>query len=83
MPNANYVKGRRKEYKIVHKYKDEGWDIVQRTAGSHSPIDVIAINRTTRKIKFIQSKPENYHINKILEENDWLNGGWTAEFSVV
>jgi len=86
MPNSNYVKGRKKEYKIVNQLKSEGWDIVQRTAGSHSPIDVIAINKVLRVIKLIQSKPDNYSKSseeKVLNECNWLNNVFRCEFEVV
>jgi len=82
MPNKNYEKGRRKEYKICEKYKKEGYDIVQRTAGSHSPFDIIAINKTLKIIKLIQSKPDNYNEKKIIEENLWLNNAFRVEFQV-
>ena len=44
MPNPNKIKGVRKERKIVHRLRDEGWDIAQRSADSRSPIDIFAIN---------------------------------------
>ncbi len=83
MPNANYVKGRRKEYKIVKNLKNDGFDIAQRTAGSHSPIDVFAIHKRDKKIVFVQSKPDNYpeyEIKKIHEELDFLNDEFIVEF---
>ena len=86
MTNKNYVKGRAKEYKIRNLLIKEGWDIVQRTAGSHSPIDVIAINKLTRTIKFIQSKPENFsetEKNKIKNELSWLNNVFRCEFELL
>ena len=55
MANANYVKGRRKEYKIVHRHKALG-HIAFRSAGSHSPVDVTAIDTENKIIYFIQSK---------------------------
>ena len=85
MPNKNYVKGRKKEYKLVHQLKDEGWDIVQRTAGSHSPVDIIAINKKLRLIRLIQAKPDNYpqsQEDKILSDNSWLNNVYRVEFVV-
>jgi len=45
MPNKNYVNGRNKEYKVCKQLKEIGFDIAQRSAGSHSPIDIFAINR--------------------------------------
>ena len=85
MPNKNYIKGRKKEYKLVHQLKDEGWDIVQRTAGSHSPVDIIAINKKLRVIRLIQAKPDNYpqsQEDKILSDNSWLNNVYRVEFVV-
>ena len=83
--NKNYVKGRRKEYKITKKYKDMGYEIAQRSAGSHSPVDVFAIDRDTRTIKLIQAKPDSMSDNakkKIIEENKWLNGLFRVVFEV-
>jgi len=42
--NRNYKKGYAFENKLVNRLKREGWPIVFRTAGSHSPVDVVAIN---------------------------------------
>jgi len=61
---------------ICKKYREKGFEIVQRTAGSHSPIDIIAINKDTKEIVLIQSKPDNFSIReseKILADLDWLN----------
>jgi len=44
-PNANYVKGRKKEYAVMKKLREEGFQIVARSAGSHSPVDVWAVKR--------------------------------------
>ena len=85
MPNKNYEKGRRKEYKICEELKEEGFDIVQRTAGSHSPFDVIAINKNLRVIKLIQSKPDNLLMtqkNALELNNHWLNNVFRVEFIV-
>ena len=51
--NPNYLKGRRLEYEIQHKLQNAGW-LAVRTAGSHSPIDIIAIRHN--KIRVIQCK---------------------------
>ena len=86
-----YKKGARKEYKICHDLRAEGYDIAQRSAGSHSPIDIFAINKTTKTIMFLQSKRvmsktmDHIHqeLKKQLEdEYDWLNGQWTVLFEV-
>lgn len=83
MPNKNYVKGRRKEYKIMKELKKDGFDIAQRTAGSHSPIDVFAINKLTRVIKLIQAKPDDFNSRKIERELNWLNNIFRVEFEVI
>lgn len=86
MPNANYVKGRRKEYKICKQLREQGFDIVQRSAGSHSPVDVFAINKKLRVIKFIQSKPDDFPKSKADEleyELGWLNNMFRCEFELV
>ena len=81
MPNANYVKGRKKEYKICKRLKEQGCDIVQRTAGSHSPIDIIAIDKEHKRILFVQSKPEGYSSKKY-KEYEWLNDMFKVEFFI-
>ena len=85
MPNQNYIKGRRKEYKICERLRKDGFHIVQRTAGSHSPVDVIAINTTTKEIKLVQSKPDDFGkraTDEILMRNSLLNGFFLVEFVV-
>ena len=85
MGNKNYIKGRRKEYQICNKLREEGFDVVQRSAGSHSPVDIIAIRKADKKIKLVQSKPNTMldnAIKKILEDNDWMNGKFNVEFIV-
>lgn len=62
-----YNKGRRKEYAIMSKLKLLGFDIVQRTAGSHSIIDIIGIRKIDKRILLIQSKRQ---LNK---EMDYIN----------
>lgn len=85
MPNKNYEKGRRKEYKIVSEFRDEGWDIVQRSAGSHSPIDVFCLSKDLKEIVLVQVKPSSMSKNaknKIEKENSWLNGEFKVRFEV-
>lgn len=81
--NKNYQKGLRKEYKTVHNLKKEGYEIAQRSAGSHSPIDVFAINKKEKKIVFVQCKPDNFSKTKgkkILEDLEYLKGKFEVEF---
>lgn len=85
MPNKNYLKGRRKEYKICNNLKAKGY-IAQRTAGSHSPFDVIAIDTKTRIIYLIQAKPDSMSENlkkKIKKENELLEGLFIVRFEVI
>lgn len=82
MPNRNYVRGRRKEYKIIQNLKKEGYEIAQRSAGSHSPIDVFAINLETKEILLIQAKPEGYKEKKYQEFEEKLNGKFTVKFEI-
>lgn len=81
MPNKNYVKGRRKEYKICDDLKSLGFDIVQRSAGSHSPIDIFAINQKEKLILLIQCKPEGYKGKKYCEYH-WLNDEFMVKFQI-
>jgi len=82
MSNKNYIKGVAKERKIVNTLKAEGWDIVQRSAGSHSPIDVFAINKELKLIKLIQAKPKGFNSEKIEKELRWLNDEFRVKFRV-
>ncbi|MFC1737388.1 hypothetical protein ACFL1X_14850 [Candidatus Hydrogenedentota bacterium] len=86
MPNKTYLKGVRKERKVVKHLKEDGWEIAQRSAGSHSPIDVFAINKKTKVIKLIQCKPDSISTVKRVElENEyhWLNNMFMVEFEVI
>lgn len=84
MPNKKYEKGRRREYTIKYQLEKEGYEIVQRTAGSHSPFDLIAIDRLTKTIKLVQVKQQNYDKEEKLNEK-WrdLNNVFRVEFEVM
>jgi len=69
MANKNYKKGRRKEYRICKKLGEEGFDIAQRSAGSHSPIDVWAVDKENKEILLVQSKPGDISKDKEEELN--------------
>lgn len=67
------------------RLKELGW-ICLRSAGSHSPIDVVAINPATRQLRLIQCKPKSMNDTqkqKIRNENKELNGYFDVSFSVV
>lgn len=85
MPNKNYIKGRRKEYKVVNEAKSHGF-ISFRSAGSHSPIDVVSIDLANKEIKFIQCKPDDMSFNKkwiLAQEMAELNGVFNCSFEIV
>lgn len=84
---TKYTKGRRKEYKIVKDLKKSGFDIAQRTAGSHSPFDVIAIRKKDRKILLVQSKRTlersmDYIDPKIKEKLEKKHADWEGQWDV-
>lgn len=86
MPNRNYINGRRKEYKVMQQLKKIGCDIVFRSAGSHSEIDVIGIDIKGRRIFTIQCKPKSLSANKreeILQRNTLLNNNYLMTFEVI
>ena len=84
MPNKNYLKGRRKEYAIMKKYKALGY-ICLRTAGSHGFADIIAIHREQEEILFIQAKsgdfPE-YKLKNLYNDYRWLTKTFDCRFVV-
>ena len=80
-----YRKGRRKEYAVIDKLRDD-FDILQRSKGSHSPIDILAINKEKKIIKLIQVKQYSFSEKQkenLLEENKGLNGNFKVEFVVM
>jgi len=43
VPNKNYISGRRAEYRAIRDIIARGAILAQRSAGSHSPVDVWAV----------------------------------------
>lgn len=85
MPNYKYNKGVRKERKIVNAAKEKGL-VAFRSAGSHSPIDVVIIDVHRRRIRLVQSKSDNLpESGKTLLEKKWkhLNGVYVVDFRVI
>lgn len=85
MPNKKYVKGRRKEYKVVNQEKDKG-NMSFRSAGSHSPVDVISIDNVNKVIKLIQCKSDNMpesQKKKLEEQYKYLNSVYSVVFIVI
>lgn len=54
MANRNYTSGRRFEYEVATRYREEGYEVM-RTAGSHGLFDLIAI-KPGRHVDLIQCK---------------------------
>jgi Holliday junction resolvase len=84
MVNVNYRRGRGKEYRLMGMLREKKYDIVFRTAGSHSPIDVIGIRKG--EIIFIQSKPKRFSKNKkkgLEDKYGWLNNMFKCKFEIV
>ena len=85
IPNANYIKGVRKERAQVNRAKARGC-IAARSAGSHSPIDVWVVDHPGRTITLIQCKPDsmpNKEKNRIYERHKHLNGIYQVIFKVI
>ncbi len=85
MPNKNYEKGRNKEYRVATHFRDRGYAIAQRTAGSHSPFDIIAIDPINKIIKLIQVKSSEMPTRQKSEDlkaNSELNGDYSVEYLI-
>ncbi len=81
-----YRKGRRYEYKICKQERSKGCDIVFRSAGSHSPVDVVSIDTASKIIRLIQCKAGgSYSIekrDKLGLRYATLNGPFQVKFIV-
>lgn len=89
---TKYTRGREKEYWLVKQLKEQGYDIVIRSAGSHSPVDVWAVDISNKKIKLFQCKKhegcsmdyiEPALKEQLEKENNKLNGLYEVEFEAV
>lgn len=84
MALTNYRRGADKERRIVNKFRKAG-AIALRSAGSHSIIDVVTIDKQNKIILLIQSKlgylskPEKERIRK---EGEQLNGDYRVVFEL-
>ena len=82
MVNRNYNKGRKFEYQVAKEYRAMGY-ISFRTAGSHSPVDVIAIHPKKKKMFLVQCKHGKIYkpeIARILADTKQLNGTFEVDF---
>lgn len=83
---TNYKRGADKERRIVNRFREAGY-LAFRSAGSHSPIDVFALNPKTHEIILVQSKLGKFLSNpareKIIQEGKKLNGIYTLSFALM
>lgn len=90
MKSTIYRRGREKEYKLCRDERKKG-NLAFRSAGSHSPIDIISIDAINKKIYLIQSKrvfsetmsftPQKLK-EKLEAEHLELNGTFQVSFEV-
>ena len=77
MPNKNYISGRRFEYRVKKHLENKGW-VVFRTAGSHSPVDLIAFRKGLKPC-LIQCKYGKNGIKTVRMTDDLYMLGELAE----
>ena len=80
-----YLKGVRKERGIVNIARKQGY-IAFRSAGSHSPIDVVVIKPEIREIHLYQCKPDNFSLKqkeKLEKELTQLNNLFVVSFHII
>lgn len=85
MAKTNYERGRNKEYRIVKKLKARGFDVVVRSAGSHSPIDIWALDWIHKNLVLVQSKLGKLgksEKERILKEGQEFEGLYSVSFEL-
>ena len=93
MPNVNYLKGRRLEWRVRDEYEEMGY-LVHRSAGSKSPIDLICFpsEGSANVIKLVQCKhsiPTTQEIQGLAkagkERGEWVALAWVegGELQIV
>ena len=82
MPNKNYLKGVRYEREVVNNAKSEG-HVAFRSAGSHSPFDVVIIDFSNRVIEFSQLKTGSSVLKKKEKEafKEFIDGSFQVVFT--
>lgn len=81
MPNRNYIRGRKFEYDVVERAKQNGAIMAFRTAGSHGPYDVIAFYSKDKIVHLTQCKTkltnDSSKAGKVVESEYFEFGqGW-------
>lgn len=87
MPNKNYRRGADKERRLVNDFKALGM-LAFRSAGSHSPIDVFALDPKEKKIYLVQCKTYKARMsekakNAILEPLKAYIGDYSVRVALV
>lgn len=83
--NRNYRRGVAKEYRTKLKYIKKGY-LCQRSAGSHSFWDLLAVHPQKKEILFIQCKPRKFSKKakeRLLKEYEWIKGKFEVRFEVI
>ena len=84
MPNKHYMKGYRKERKLVNEARAEGY-LAFRSAGSHSPVDVVIVRQHGGTIDLIQCKSDNISVSKrkkLMKRSEEIDGYYYVRFKV-
>lgn len=84
-PNPNYIKGIKKERVIVNKARKDG-HLAFRSAGSHSPVDVIIVDNVQDIVRLIQCKPDSMTDKakqKLYDKHSHLDGVYFVKFEVI
>ena len=82
---TNYKNGAAIEWRIKRQLESKGF-IVIRSAGSHSEYDLIAIDKVSRTMFFIQAKPRslsNKAKTRLQQEISWIDGNWVVKAKVI
>ena len=84
MPNQEtiYKNKRNKIFAVIKELKGEGFEVCQKSTSS--PVDVWAVNTKTKEIKLVQVKSEikESERDKMLIDNQKLNGTFKVSFEV-
>ena len=83
---TNYQNGANRERRVLHSLKEQGFDLVFRSAGSHSPIDLFALDIKTKQIWLIQCKPKSMSIKakqKLELEINKFEGNFSVKTKVI
>ena len=82
MVNKNYQKGTRFERKLVNEARAKKC-IAFRSAGSHSPIDVVVIDTKNKRIWFHQCKKGKHNLTKKMKKDfENLSDEYIAIFNI-